>query len=236
MLRDAPYWPIGVGAAMAGSEGKEGLVAPRSGLGTADALVGRGASSRFSGRIRKGHTKLAMFTSLSVRIALLGSLALTACGAGSAKQTAKAPRAVQETAPSPTPPSGSDADGRAQVAISEDIRRICDLSAAETFFEYDSSRVSSEGNRILAKLAACFETGPLAGRTMHLVGHADPRGDEEYNYALGGRRADSVESALRTQGLRQGRVTTTSRGEIEALGTNEATWTRDRRVDVLLGS
>jgi peptidoglycan-associated lipoprotein len=66
------------------------------------------------------------------------------------------------------------------------------------------------------------------------VGHADPRGDEEYNVALGGRRSDAVANELIARNLRRNQVSTTSRGEMDATGTNEAGWAQDRRVDVQL--
>ena len=71
---------------------------------------------------------------------------------------------------------------------------------------------------------------------MRLVGHADPRGDEEYNMVLGGRRADNVKSAIVQAGLHSSKIATTSRGEMDATGTDEAGWEKDRRVDVMLGS
>jgi peptidoglycan-associated lipoprotein len=71
---------------------------------------------------------------------------------------------------------------------------------------------------------------------MRLVGHADPRGDEEYNMSLGNRRADNVKSAIVGAGLSASQVATTSRGEMDATGTDDASWEKDRRVDVLLGS
>jgi peptidoglycan-associated lipoprotein len=66
------------------------------------------------------------------------------------------------------------------------------------------------------------------------VGHADPRGDEEYNLALGGRRADAVADALAQRRLSRNQISTTSRGEMEASGTDEPSWAKDRRVDVTL--
>jgi len=126
--------------------------------------------------------------------------------------------------------------GRSNVAIAADIRAACGLSDSEAFFPYDSATVRSEDRAILKKLADCFSTGPLKNREMRLVGRADPRGDEEYNYLLGQRRADNVKSGIASSGLVEGRVATTSRGEEDANGNNEAGWARDRRVDVMLGN
>jgi peptidoglycan-associated lipoprotein len=69
---------------------------------------------------------------------------------------------------------------------------------------------------------------------MRLVGHADPRGSSDYNMVLGGSRADTVKTFLTMKGMPGGRIATTSRGEMDASGTDDASWAKDRRVDVLL--
>jgi peptidoglycan-associated lipoprotein len=75
-------------------------------------------------------------------------------------------------------------------------------------------------------------SGPLRGRSLRLVGRADPRGELEYNFALGSARAGSVDAYLTNLGLDSARVSMTSRGKLDATGTNESGWQRDRRVDV----
>jgi peptidoglycan-associated lipoprotein len=120
------------------------------------------------------------------------------------------------------------------VAISADIKRACGLSDAEAFFSYNSATVRQQDRAVLSKIATCFTSGPLKGHTMKLVGYTDPRGDEDYNYLLGQRRADSVRSAVVEAGLPAASVSATSRGENEASGTDEPTWAKDRRVDMML--
>jgi len=88
----------------------------------------------------------------------------------------------------------------------------------------------------LQRIADCFIAGPLKDRQMRLVGRTDPRGDEEYNYILGQRRADNVKGTLLGFGMRGERVSTTSRGENDATGIDDAGWSTDRRVDMLLGN
>jgi peptidoglycan-associated lipoprotein len=89
---------------------------------------------------------------------------------------------------------------------------------------------------VLNSIATCFETGPGAGKSMKLIGHADPRGETMYNFALGQHRAGSVASYLEHKGLQDGRLSTSSRGAMDATGTDEATWAQDRRVDILLAN
>jgi peptidoglycan-associated lipoprotein len=76
----------------------------------------------------------------------------------------------------------------------------------------------------------------LTGRALNLVGRADPRGDSEYNMVLGSQRASAVSSALESLGLASAQISASSRGEMDAKGTDEATWADDRRVDVRLSS
>jgi peptidoglycan-associated lipoprotein len=171
-------------------------------------------------------------------LALATSIVLVACGSdppppAEVPQPAPPPPAA---APAPPPEKAGDVPSRSNINISEDIRKACGITDAEAFFAYDSANVRPQDKAILQKLASCFSTGPLKGRQMRLVGHADPRGDEEYNMSLGNRRADNVKNAIVDAGLAAAQVATTSRGEMDATGTDEASWEKDRRVDVLLGS
>jgi len=167
----------------------------------------------------------------------LGSLiVLAACGSDP-KPVAQAPTTPPPAATTPPPPEKvGDVPTRSNISISDDIRKACGITDSDAYFAYDSANVRPQDQAILQKLAACFSTGPLKGRTMRLVGHADPRGDEEYNMVLGGRRADNVKGAIANAGLSSSKIATTSRGEMDATGTDEAGWEKDRRVDVMLGS
>jgi peptidoglycan-associated lipoprotein len=139
--------------------------------------------------------------------------------------TIKAPAAParQDVA---TPTSGS-------VHIEDRILRACgDIPAAH--FAFDSSRITGDADASLGALARCFSTGPLSGQEMRLIGRADPRGETEYNLALGQRRAGSVATFEEQHGVKTSQIETTSRGAFDATGTDEDGWARDRRVDVLL--
>ncbi len=128
-----------------------------------------------------------------------------------------------------------DDPSRSNINISDEIKKACGITDSEAFFSYDSANVRPQDKAVLKKLADCFSTGPLKGRELRLVGHADPRGEEEYNMVLGGRRADNVKSAIADEGLSAAKIATTSRGELDAIGTDDDSWAKDRRVDVVLG-
>ena len=139
-------------------------------------------------------------------------------------------------APPAPPEKPGDDPAQADINISDEIRRACGITDAEAHFAFNSARVREADRTILKKLAVCFSTGPLKGREMRLVGHADPRGEAEYNMVLGDRRASNVKQAISAEGLAEDRIATTSRGEMDATGTDESSWAKDRRVDVMLGN
>jgi peptidoglycan-associated lipoprotein len=129
-------------------------------------------------------------------------------------------------------PSAQD-DTKSAIQIDDKIVKACgDLPTAR--FGFDSSEVTPEASNALDALARCFISGPLKGKGMKLVGHADPRGETEYNLALGQRRAGSVAGFLAKKGLEDARMKTSSKGEFEAAGTDEDSWARDRKVEILL--
>jgi peptidoglycan-associated lipoprotein len=161
---------------------------------------------------------------------------LVACGSDP-PPPAQQPVTPAPTAPPPPPEKEkTDVPTRSNIAISEDIRKACGITESEAHFAYDSANVRPQDKVVLEKLANCFMTGPLKGRSMRLVGHADPRGNEEYNMALGGRRADNVASAIGSAGMDSARMSTSSRGKMDATGTDEDSWAKDRRVDIMLAN
>ncbi|MET0389471.1 MAG: OmpA family protein [Polyangiales bacterium] len=103
----------------------------------------------------------------------------------------------------------------------------CELGPA--YFEYDSSTLSDGARDQLSRDASCLRS--RNGRGVHLTGLSDPRGTEEYNLALGERRAASAQQYLKSLGV-EGDVTFSSMGEELATGTDESGWARDRRVDL----
>src|SRR5690348_12116160 len=145
------------------------------------------------------------------------------------------PPPAPAAAPTPNNPKPDDDPKKSSINISDEIRKACGITDAEAFFAYDSANVREQDKAVLQKLATCFTTGPLKGREMRLVGHADNRGEEDYNMALGQNRADNVKGAIVSAGMTAAKALTTSRGELDATGTDDASWQKDRRVDIVLG-
>jgi outer membrane protein OmpA-like peptidoglycan-associated protein len=137
-----------------------------------------------------------------------------------------APPVMAAVSASPPPPM--------VVRVAPDILEACgiDASGKSPFFAFDSSALSARDQRLLDEVATCFETGPLAGRSLTLTGRADPRGTEEYNLSLGDRRATGVQRYLEHHGMAAANLSESSRGALDATGIDEDGWTQDRRVDV----
>jgi len=165
----------------------------------------------------------------------IGALIVCCAACASTPPEANAPVATP-AARAVAPTITADKEPAARVAVADDILKACGLSQSDAFFEYNSAGLRTREAGIVSQLAQCFSTGPLKGRGMKLVGHADPRGDEEYNFVLAGRRADSIQKALAKNRLDPAQMTTSSRGELDASGGDETGWSKDRRVDVLLAN
>ena len=123
--------------------------------------------------------------------------------------------------------------GATGLGIDEEILQLCP-AVRPPKFGYDSAKVKEEFRNTLVALADCMKEGGLKGRSLLMIGHADPRGEDDYNMALGGRRADSVRDAMQSLGVDRSRMDVSSRGELEATGTDEQGWAKDRRVDIKL--
>lgn len=144
------------------------------------------------------------------------------------------PPSMPMIAPPATPPAATTPQPNSMVNINPDILSRCGISEPKAFFEFDSAEVKMNGSSTLGKVASCVSNGALAGRKLQVIGHADPRGPDQYNDALGRSRAQTVADFLTSNGLGAGSVQVISKGEEEATGTNEQGWAYDRRVDILL--
>ncbi len=124
------------------------------------------------------------------------------------------------------------------INVSEELLEKCKLhfSSVEKApkFEFDKSELQSADYDILTQIAVCLTSEPLKDASIVLVGRADPRGTEAYNDRLGLRRANSVASYIEQLGVVKDRMSRESRGERDAVGTDEASWAVDRRVDISL--
>jgi outer membrane protein OmpA-like peptidoglycan-associated protein len=176
-------------------------------------------------------------------LAIVLGISLFGC---SKKPTAKQTTPVEPTAPTtgqkptkPAPNVSQDQQVSPSLSISGDIIAACGIKVAapkggSPKFDYDKDELTAEDRAVLDQIATCLTTGALKGRVVDLIGRADPRGTEEYNLGLGSRRAGSVSAYLGRLGVGQPQMVVTTRGALDATGTDESTYAQDRRVDIQL--
>jgi peptidoglycan-associated lipoprotein len=97
------------------------------------------------------------------------------------------------------------------------------------FFALDATDLTEEARAALQKNADWMKKWTTT--KVMVEGHADSRGTNEYNLALGERRADTVRDYLVSLGVATDRVTIVSKGEEQPFCTeeNEACWQQNRR-------
>jgi peptidoglycan-associated lipoprotein len=126
------------------------------------------------------------------------------------------------------------------LSVSDLIAKTCGISprgegrSVTPSFEFDSAALGAPDREMLGEIAKCLTEGPLKGKDVALIGRADARGEAEYNMTLGESRADAVQRYLIDLGVGKTRTRATSRGEMDAVGTTEEGWAKDRRVDIEL--
>jgi peptidoglycan-associated lipoprotein len=109
------------------------------------------------------------------------------------------------------------------------------LRGSTVYFEFDKSAVKKGAETAKAIVVAEYlKAHP--DQKLEIEGHADERGTEGYNLALGERRALSVREILLNNGVGADRVTTVSYGEARPadVGHDEAAWQKNRRSEFIL--
>jgi peptidoglycan-associated lipoprotein len=99
------------------------------------------------------------------------------------------------------------------------------------YFEFDATTLSEQARTSLANNAEMLRKNSTV--TVRIEGHCDERGSDEYNLALGERRAASVKRYLVEHGVGEGRISVTSYGEERPLdpGHTEEAWAKNRRAE-----
>jgi peptidoglycan-associated lipoprotein len=102
---------------------------------------------------------------------------------------------------------------------------------AAVHFDFDQSELRSEDRAILdAKVPILQANSAVA---IRVSGHTDERGSDEYNLALGQRRAGAVKAYLASHGISESRIETVSYGEERpvAQGSDEGAYAQNRRAE-----
>ena len=113
-------------------------------------------------------------------------------------------------------------------------RRAAKFEAESIYFDFDKSFIKLEYRPILNEKAAFLKDYPEM--RVRIEGNCDERGTNEYNLALGERRANSAKNFLVSWGIAADRIEIISYGEERprALGHNEDSWSQNRRDDFVL--
>ena len=104
----------------------------------------------------------------------------------------------------------------------------------DAFYEYDSSTLTMQARQALQTSATWLKGYPQYG--LLLEGHCDERGTEQYNLALGDRRANAARDYLVSLGIEGDRIRTVSYGEERPFdtGTTESAYAKNRRAHLVL--
>lgn len=125
-------------------------------------------------------------------------------------------------------PSGqSCVDGRCEV-------KRCEVEPI--YFDFNESAIRLDQESVVAANVACMnQSGGTATRPYRAEGHCDERGSDEYNLALGQRRAASVVRQYVTRGVDKSRLSVISYGEEKPVcgQSNESCWRQNRRVETV---
>jgi len=106
----------------------------------------------------------------------------------------------------------------------------CELATVN--FEFNQSRLTSQARDALERNADCLKS---MGGTVVIEGHADERGTEEYNLALGEERGNAARKYLIDLGVPGSKLRVVSKGELEPAdqGHDEAAWGKNRRAEFI---
>jgi peptidoglycan-associated lipoprotein len=104
----------------------------------------------------------------------------------------------------------------------------------DVYFEYDSAALTADAQALLKVKAEWMKAN--SGTRAVIEGHCDERGSNEYNLALGDRRAERAKTFLVTLGISPSRLTTVSYGEERPVdsGKSEAAYAKNRRAHFVL--
>jgi peptidoglycan-associated lipoprotein len=149
---------------------------------------------------------------------------------------------VVSLADAPAAPEG-------EVSIAEREARVKEMAAAAApqptggmgspefevvYFDFDKSNIKPEFEGAISHNAQVLMSN--SGMSVTIEGHCDERGTNEYNLALGERRAEAVRNALIAAGVSASQIQTVTYGEERpvALGHDEDSWSKNRRGVIVI--
>lgn len=180
-----------------------------------------------------------MFKNVAYLSAVLGLLVFSGCStnqpaidatAGSTGSTSSAQSGSGQSGTDVIAPISSVSnvsnDGSAKNGIDESNQGLVSI-----LFDYDKYNIRPDMEQPMES-----NIGLLKGKTVKLEGNCDEFGSDEYNFALGLRRANSVKTALVNAGMNPDNISMISLGEGNPVCTEKTQecWAKNRRVDFKL--
>ncbi len=166
---------------------------------------------------------------------------LAACASEKPKEPVAPPKAaapvdaapVAETPAAATPEVAEKAAPTATAEIDQLNDSSSILAKRSTYYPFDVSVVQEADKPLVQAHAKYLSEHPE--RNVRLEGNCDERGSNEYNLALGQRRADGVKKMLILGGTKASQIKSVSYGEEKpkATGHNEDSWKQNRRTDIV---
>lgn len=131
-------------------------------------------------------------------------------------------------------PTSSDDRYSGERLNADESRAAEEITNARIFFAFDKYDLTPESKQVLARKAELLKR--YSKIRVSIQGHCDERGTEEYNLALGERRARAAYEFLTISGVPVGQLEMVSYGKLQPAvqGTGEAVWAQNRRDEFVV--
>ena len=166
-----------------------------------------------------------------MRLGKLSYLAVTALAATTLAIGCASSGGDDEVAPVAQTDFGGDSSAPAEIIQEPGERGLLET----VYFDFDSAAIRSDMRSVLQGDVSKIGANP-SWKLIVVEGHCDERGSEEYNLALGERRANTVKQYLVDSGVSGARVDTVSFGEANPAvqGHDESAWKWNRRAEFVV--
>ena len=160
-------------------------------------------------------------------LVLVLALALTACAK---KETVPVEEDIDKPIVEPPPPPPPIEEPEEPIEVEEAEPVVLE----DVFFDFDKFNIKDEYKKVLAANAEALLSNSEA--KLLVEGHCDERGTNEYNIALGEKRAKAVLDFYITYGVEKYRLSMVSYGEESpfAHGSSESAWAKNRRAHMVV--
>ena len=140
-------------------------------------------------------------------------------------------RKVEDIPPPPVQQGEATPDANADKPLpGSQADFVASVTADRVYFDTDKFDIDEEDQAVLRSQASWLARYP--NKRVTIEGHCDERGTRDYNIALGDRRANAAKNFLASLGVDSARISTISYGKErpDAMGSDEASWARNRRA------